>query len=623
MKKKAQPKKKSISESLSSYLSSKGYWIFAVSALLSAFIFFRLFDIRVNLAGDDSTYIMSGYRFLKEGIYPTWHSPLYSVFLAIPIFLAGISLPWLKITSSLFLLLSFYFFFKSYRNRMDPVLLFLTIFIVGINSYIAYYSSFTFSEAFFMFFQALFFYFIFRFIDHPGNKIEQYIYLGLLSVSLYMAKTVGLAGIITLLFYLGLQKEWKKLLFSLSSFAAVYFIVGICKKVIWGVSGNQFSSQLGELMQKDPYNSSLGNEDFVGFINRLIDNSNLYLSKHFFRFVGLRPYETTTIEPVLTIIFYAIILFALIYSFKKNKYIFFSICYLGAFLGITFLSVQKFWDQDRLIIPVFPLMLLGVLWGLDGLSGYFSNKILKILPYAAGVIILFLVLGVTTEKIREHKDIHKASMAGNLYYGFTPDWENYLKICAVAGEKLPDTAYVACRKPGIAFIYGKRTFHGISRVPTIEVDSLFKRNNFYYAVAIDDNAAQNFRREMLTGIFYGNAESEKYMTNKLYYLFESNEKMEMIDDKYSISSSGLKENFSNLALYSPDMLLNSLKENNVDHIISANLRIIPTQKTNQTITTVRRYMEFISIKYPDTFRKLYQVGQDEIAELYQINYPDR
>jgi hypothetical protein len=622
MKKNKQAKKKSVIERLNEFLYYRSDWIFAFSALLSAFIFFKLFDIRINIAGDDSTYIMSGYKFLKYGEFPTWHSPLYSIFLAIPIAFVGVSLPWLKITSAVFLLLSFYFFFKSYKGNINSVLLFLIVFIVAINFYIAYYASFTFSEAFFMFFQLLFIYYIFKFIDKPGNKLVHYIILGLLSVALYMAKTVGLAGIIAVLLFWGSEKKWKKLFFSFFSFTVFYFLVRIAKNIFWGISGNQFSSQLETLMQKDPYKAALGKEDFWGFFNRLIDNSNLYISKHFFRFLGLRPYDALTIEPVLTILFYGIILFALVYSFRKNKYIFFSIIYLGVFLGITFLSVQKVWDQDRLIVPVFPFMLLGIMYGLFELFRLVPYKFLKIIPYSAGAIILFLTMNVTSEKISENKDVLQASLAGNMYYGYNPDWENYLKMCAVAGEQLPDTALIACRKPGMAFIYGKKIFYGISTVTTTAIDSLVDENSILYAVPADDKTAQKFRREMIYGIFYGVPVSEEFAANKFYFLFESEEKLETIDQKYVINSSELKNSFSTLFLFSPDKLLKRLENSDVDYIISANLRAIPDKKTNRTITTVKRYMQIIRFKYPNVFRKVYEVGQDEKAELYRIIYPD-
>jgi len=306
----------------------------------------------------------------------------------------------------------------------------------------------------------------------------------------------------------------------------------------------------------------------------------------------------------------------------KTSIFFFSIIYLGILLGITFLSVQKVWDQDRLIVPAFPFMLLGIMWGLFKIFRLISNKFLQIFPYAAGVIILFLTMNVTSEKISENKDVLRASLNGNMYYGYNPDWKNYLKMCAVTGEQLPDTALVACRKPGIAFIYGKRIYYGISDVPTMEVDSLVEENNVLYAVPSDDKTAQKFRRDMICGIFYGVPDSEEFEKNKFYFLFQPGEKMETIDEKYIISSLDLKNNFSTLFLFSPDKLLKRLKNADVDYIISANLRAIPDKKTNRTITTVKRYMRIIIFKYPGAFRKVYEVGQDEKAELYRIIYSD-
>ena len=53
------------------------------AVIFSVIIFYKLFDIRVNLAGDDSSYIFRGYLFYSKGIYPTWQGPLYPIFLSV------------------------------------------------------------------------------------------------------------------------------------------------------------------------------------------------------------------------------------------------------------------------------------------------------------------------------------------------------------------------------------------------------------------------------------------------------------------------------------------------------------------------------------------------------------
>jgi hypothetical protein len=607
-----------VKDKIDFFLLSKSNYILGICLFISAIIFYKLFDIRVNIAGDDTDYILAGYQFLKEGIFPTWHSPLYSVFLALPIALFGVSLVPLKITSSI--LFSLYFLYITFKNRIDSKLLIIVTLIISINSFVAFYSAFTFGEAFYMFFQALFLFYAFKLIESTENKFIHFVYLGLILIALYMAKTVGIAGIGSLIVFFALQKNWKKLIFSLSAFGVAYLFTGFIKKVIWGVSGNQFSSQLQSLMQKDPYNAALGNEDVKGYFMRIIDNSNLYISKHFFRFLGFRPFDATTIEPVLTILFYLLIIIALYFSFRNNKYILLTIIYTGAFLGITFIMVQKVWDQDRLIIPVFTYMLLLVFWAILKIFQLSGAQVVRVVPYLLAIIVLGATLKTTTLKIDENKDILSASLKGNIYYGYTPDWENYLKMCAVSGEMLNDTALVACRKSGMAFIYGKQMFYGINNVPTTNVDSLLNNSNFYYSVPVDDLNANFFNKSMIKGLFYGQTENKQFVSDKMYFLFESENKLDEFY-QYETESKTLKAEFSTLFLYSPDELLNELNQSGVDYIIAANLRAIPDRKTDRIITTVRRYMQMISIKYPETFKKIYEIGQDEKAELFEIHYP--
>ena len=121
-----------------------------------------------------------------------------------------------------------------------------------------------------MFFQSLFFYYTIKLIDYSDNKPIYYVYLGLLSISLYMAKTVGIAGILSILVFFAIQKNWKKLVYSLSAFGGTYLLVKFLKRIIWGASGNQFSSQLETLIQQDPYKAALGKEDLTGFVGTVV-----------------------------------------------------------------------------------------------------------------------------------------------------------------------------------------------------------------------------------------------------------------------------------------------------------------------------------------------------------------
>lgn len=91
----------------------------------------------------------------------------------------------------------------------------------------------------------------------------------------------------------------------------------------------------------------------------------------------------------------------------------------------------------------------------------------------------------------------------------------------------------------------------------------------------------------------------------------------------SIYANGKKfYNISRVPSENADTLLDFFQENGVTHVIMANLRRNPKEKSEYTINTVRRYLYYIDQKYPGTFLVVHQEGQrnNEEAILFEINY---
>jgi len=102
------------------------------------------------------------------------------------------------------------------------------------------------------------------------------------------------------------------------------------------------------------------------------------------------------------------------------------------------------------------------------------------------ILIIFLTnLKVTLKKVKENDDLLMNSLSGNKFYGMTPDWINYIKMSEWAAENVPDSVNIACRKPSISFIYGKRNFYGVYRIPSTDPDTLLnilKTNKVHYFI---------------------------------------------------------------------------------------------------------------------------------------------
>jgi len=207
-----------------------------------------------------------------------------------------------------------------------------------------------------------------------------------------------------------------------------------------------------------------------------------------------------------------------------------------------------------------------------------------------------------------------------MIFGYSPDWQNYLLLSKYAGKNIPTEDIIACRKPGMSFIFGNHKFYGISRVPTLNTDDIFKEGYKYFLIPTGKliyRLPQSMLKAIITGKT-GNAKTDKL---KSFLLFETDSNMNISQIKsYEITKEAFSNRFTELSIISPDYLRDKLKENNVKYVIIANLRRDPKKKTKYTINTVKRYTSYISIKYPSFLSKVYEVGKDEKATLYKLNY---
>jgi prepilin signal peptidase PulO-like enzyme (type II secretory pathway) len=263
-----------------------------------------------------------------------------------------------------------------------------------------------------------------------------------------------------------------------------YFLLSLVKTYLFDVGSAQFESQLNTLLQVNPYDASEGMETFSGFIQRFLINSKLYLSKHLFNFLGLKRNLATT-SIILTILVYIIFFIAFTFSFKKNKYLFFTGLYLLFICGATFFSLQTRWDQDRLLLPFFPLILLFLLTGIYYLGEIKKFRWIHAFMLGFFVIVFFANLSVTSKRVKQNNEYLINGLAGNQFYGMTPDWVNYIKMSQWAAKNVPDDVVIACRKPSVSFIYAQRKFHGIYRIPSENADTLLanlKERNVQYVI---------------------------------------------------------------------------------------------------------------------------------------------
>jgi hypothetical protein len=470
------------------------YSLIALCLLLSLISF----NTKISEANDDALYLEGGSRFVTDfpNYFYTQNAPLYPMFLAVLIKIFGFNLILLKLFSVVFTVLAFVLFYKSLVNRVPAIVFFPVAVFYACNYLIIYYASMTFTEAFYLFLQGFFFFVMVRIIDLTRSDVPPLKYWNLwllLGFSMFLissAKSAAIVVIPAVLFYFILEKQWKQAGLSFVSYLLFKLIYEAFVRLTWNAP-NQFALQGKILLQKDPYDQSLGNEDLSGFIVRFLENCNLSLSKRFYQLLGWRNEFSTEEYPLLTILTVVIIIIGFAKFVKdRNKYLVALSLFTGAQLALSYIILAVRWDQARITLVLMPILLILALYALYK----FAQR--SGLGRTAYLVVVFLIVSSTLlsslKRGKTNLPTVLKNLKGDRYYGYTPDWENFLKASEWCADSLPPSALVASRKAPMSFVYGKgKRFFPVYSV--IAKDSLTNQSN-------PDSALAIFKRNGVTHI---------------------------------------------------------------------------------------------------------------------------
>ncbi len=652
-KKTAPPLKDSL-DRLDSFLVRHSRHFLWPSLFLALLFSFLVMDMKISMGGDDATYIVKSWDFIHHFRYPSFQGPLYPVVLSPFILIFGIRIFLLKMLSFIFLTGFIFFFYKSYHRHVPSVLLLPVVIMISVCGAFLFYGSQIYSEAFFMFLQILLFYFFFRyFISDEVQKLrlstgyKYYLVVALLLLLSALGRSIGYAAIVAVILYFVVTRQWKPMLWMALSFVLLSLTFGALKLLLWHETGFQIQSQTQNLLLKNWYNPAYGMETAGGFLKRILENSNLYISQDFYGFLGLRS-DNAPVSPVLTVLTYILFGLAFFWAWRKNRYLLFTGIYLVVMVGVTFILLQSMWHQYRMVVIYFPMMMLFLL---SGLYYLFKIQALKRLRFL--LIILMLLMTVTTfikttKMAQLNNPSLKAYLTGDDLYGYTPDYVNYIRMSRWAAKQVPEDQIIAARKSSISFVYTNgRQFEPIYTIPATEADDYVKKMNRlqqHYIVA-DVTELQKvdyfkpyginlwpYTDALLTGLEYDQSGLGKNTFNYCVFILPDTLEQIMVpilkergvafDTDMNTCISRLRDQGKGFVIYEPDVLVASLRNRNISYLILASLRRTPTAKTNLTINTIERYVNIIQIKYPGLFTKVMQYGknEEEPALLVKINY---
>jgi hypothetical protein len=487
---------------LENWFSSNNKKVFYTLTFLSALFSLLFFNARISEAHDDALYIEAGWRYVNEfpNYFYTQNAPLYPLFLGVLTKIFGTHLIIFKLFSVLFNLFGFILFYKSFERRI-PYLIFIPVAVfVAINHLIMYYASMTFTEALYFFLQGLFFFYATKTLDLIGKdnvdfKKQWKVWL-MLGLSMFLISTCKSSAIVVvpaaILFFM-IEKNWKALGVTMASYLSFKILYEAMVRVIWGAQ-NQFKGQGKILLQKDPYDKSQGEEDVAGFVQRFFDNCDLYLSKRFFQILGWRDENSVEVYGMLAFIVIAITLIGLFLVYKHNKkQLFLFGIFIGAQILLSFVILQARWDQARIILINMPVMLILIFY----MFYHFTHKagIGKLIYLIVAILLVGSVALSSIKRATANVPIVQKNLKGDKYYGYTPDWRNFLKCSEWCADSLPKESFVASRKAPMSFVYGRgKKFFPIYSV--VKKDSITEQSN-------PDSALAYFKQNHVTHVMLG------------------------------------------------------------------------------------------------------------------------
>ncbi|MDR2384889.1 MAG: hypothetical protein LBD80_04390 [Tannerella sp.] len=647
--KRAERAKEGLLERMNVFFGKHEKMALYISLACGAMASILLFDMKVSLSGDDCDYVINAQRFIKDFTYPVGRGALYPMVIS-PFLTLGLPLLLLKALSGVFILASMWLMYKAFKGLIPSAVLMPALLAVNVCPYIFFYACYTYSEPFFMLMQSLFMYLFSKYFFRQDTGYEysirtdwpKYVFIGLCFLAMGLTRTVGYAVMGTVALYFIFTKQWKNLICTFSASVVVYVVYQVFKTLVWPESGAAYD--ITNYMAKNFYNPEQGLEDISGYIERLIVNSNIYISYFLFRFMGFfSPVDSSVTEmiPQLTVVMYILYAFCMVaVCLFKNKVLLYAGLYVGVMNFVNFVLLQTIWAQDRLIMIYYPYILL-FLFG--GLFYILKNKALHRFTWIYPVVLSVVFLGTCIhlkKKVGNNFPVLQQNISGNDLYGLTPDWENFIKMSRWANNNLPKDAVIASRKPSISYIYTGRNFFGIFNVPQETLDNVIQKYNsknpdtVFYMLDMSKESMmklssflqyqimpRNEKRYTIEGKESGHIGI--YAVDKLLVDEGLTGMLDSMNISYTSDFDGFIKQFRetdgiNYTIINSDVLYNVLVDNNVKYLLLPKIRLYTMQNTGYYVNTVHQFVNFINIKYPRSFRMIHSIGKDEICELVEF-----
>ncbi len=408
--------------------------------------YYYTFDPKIAQLGDNASYYMLG-KALSQGEgyvniskinktpnnhYPPGYPALLSV-----VMLFSSNIVTLKLLNGLFLLGSILVLFSLVCRITDskPLAFVVSMAMIG-NFHILQYSSLLMSEIPFMFFSIVSLLYVTR--TGEGDSLrDKNFWLAIISaIVAYYIRSLGIALIAGIIFNYLISKNWRR-----AASVAIVFIAGALPWFLRSqhLGGGSYTRQLQLI---NPYRPELGMADLGDYMNRFFENVTRYISMEipYSIFPANRPDYTGSADTgawILGLVVVGMTIFG-ITQFPKFRWLILG--YMLATFGILMLWPDV-WVGVRFMIPVIPLLLTGLFYGLYKILFVFFRQANKSFhPAWLLVVVIFMIAPLGELHDQAKLPLH-------------PAWQNYYAMAEWLRENEKPEVVVSCGKPALFYLY--------------------------------------------------------------------------------------------------------------------------------------------------------------------------
>jgi hypothetical protein len=415
-------------------------------AFIFLIVYAFIFDSKVDLIGDNASYftlgkaLATGHGYVNiAGINqnPENHFPPgYPVLISIVMTVFGQSILAIKVFNGIYILCALILlYFITISITGNKTLAMVSSILLAMNYHLLQYSTIMMSEAPFILSSVMALWLVIKIRDDKNIFFQPALYISLLCISLsYYIRSTGLALFGGIFLWFVFRKNWK---------AVIFYTLGFIMSALpWYFRSKKLggNAYLQPLVMVNPYRPDLGNANMHDYITRIFSNISRYIAREIpsstMPFIQVNyPSNISFSEWIIGLIMVGLIIYGLV---RLRKFRVLIIAYLVATFGILFMWPEV-WTGVRFILPVTPLLLICLLYGLNELYQLVITK-MKIKTVIGPLIFLIFALFL----IKPLQSLNKKATDP-----YPANWKNYFEIARLMKRQNINNAVVCCRKPDL------------------------------------------------------------------------------------------------------------------------------------------------------------------------------